>query len=148
VDHLEAAGQALRHPLLDEKRRRPQQHDLERTTSSGVGVPQALDGLRPARNLLDLVQHQKGFLRSAVAKPQASRLPLGVDPLGPAERRLVGACEDVRNSRGVNDVGDQRRLADLARAGDDLHEVPRLLEASQQLCGLWPDVFLNTHHVE
>ena len=49
---------------------------------------------------------------------------------------------------GVGNVRDQRRLADLARAGDDLDEAPRLFEAPKQLCRLWPDVFLTTHRVE
>lgn len=147
MDDLEAAGKAFCHPLLDEKRRGPQQHDLE-WTGSGVCVPEPLDGLRPAWDLLHLVQHQKRSLRIAVAKPQASRLPLGFDPLGPAERRLVGAGEKVRKSGGVGNVRDQGRLADLARAGDDLDEAPRLFEAPKQLCRLWPDVFPRTHPVE
>ena len=126
----------------------PNSTTLRRTTSSGVCVPEPLDGLRPAWDLLHLVQHQKRSLGIAVAQPQASRLPLGLNPLGAAERRLVGAGENVRKSGGVGNVRDQRRLADLARAGDDLDEAPRLLEAPTQLCGLWPDVFLNTHRVE
>jgi hypothetical protein len=43
---------------------------------------------------------------------------------------------------------DERRLADLARTGDDLDQAPRLSEAPTQLCRLWPDIFLNTHCVE
>ena len=148
MDDFEAAGKALCHPLLDEKRRGPQQHDLERTTGSGVCVPQSLDGLRPAWDLLHLVQHQKRSSPIAVAKPQASRLPLGVDPVGPAEGRLVGAGELVRESRGVGHVRDQRRLADLARAGDNLNEAPRFFEPPPQHCRLWPDVRLDTHFVE
>ena len=126
----------------------PNSTTLSGRRRSGVCVPEPLDGLRPARDLLHLVQHQQRSLRVAVAKPQASRLPLGLDPVGAAERRFVGAGEDVRKSRGVGNMRDQRRLADLARAGDDLDEAPRLLEAPKQLCGLWPDVVLNTHRVE
>ena len=148
MDDLEAAGKALRHPLLDEKRRGPHQHDLERKTGSGVCVPEPLHGLRPARDLLHLVQHEKRALRIAVAKPQASRLPLGFDPLGPAERRLVGAGEQMRKSCGIGNMRDERRLADLARAGDDLDEAPRLFEAPKQLCRLGPDVCLDTQLVE
>ena len=41
-----------------------------------------------------------------------------------------------------------RAPANLARAGYDLDEAPRLFEAPAQLCRLWPDVLLNTHYVE
>ena len=103
-------------------------------------VPQALDGLRPVRRLLHLVDHEKRPPGAGIAGLEARRLPLLRDPSRPPQGWLVGAAEAVGQPGLAGDLGDQGRLADLPGAGDDLEESPRLLEAPEEVLGLGADI--------
>jgi hypothetical protein len=90
------------------------------------------------RHLLNLVEDKKRSSVIGVLKEQPGGFPLRLDPLRSAERGLVGAGKDVRNSGLRNDLGHQRRLPDLPRSTDHLDEPPRFAEATYQLGGLGP----------
>jgi hypothetical protein len=137
VQHLEAARQALCQATLDEKRRRTEQHHLERPLPAGVFVPQSLDRLGPAGCLLHFVEHQDPAF---AAKREARRLPLLGNPLRPSQRGLVGTGEDDRHPHPFDGLLHQGGLADLPGPGDDLDESPRLREAAGQERGVRPPV--------
>ena len=100
------------------------------------------------RHLLDFVQHEERAALPGVAQKQARRFPLRVDPGRPAERRLVRAGKHVRQTRPLDDLGDQSCLPDLPRSGNDLHEAASFAQAVEQLGRLRTGVFLFTHRVE
>ena len=128
-DHLEASRQTFGQPLRDQQRRRAEQHHLERALAPGVFVPQALDGFRPARDLLDFVEHQHGA-RWAVG--QSRRLPLLRDPVRAAQHRLVRAGQTHRAVEVLDDLLNQRGLADLARSRQHLDESPRFVQPGRE----------------
>lgn len=66
-----------------------EQHDLERTFGVRILVPQVFDCLRPARNFLDLVQHQHCAVGIVQGQPRC--LPLLRDSVHIAQRRLIRA---------------------------------------------------------
>ncbi len=130
ADDLEPAGEALGQSLFDEQGRRSQQDHPQPAPGPGVLVPQALDRLRPAGGLLDLVDHEHGAGGPGL---EPRRLPLRRDPLRATERGLVGAHNTDRGRQPLDRLGDQRRLARLPWPGDHLDEPPGLGEAAGQL---------------
>jgi len=54
----------------------------------------------------------------------------------------------VRKTRPADHLGHERRLANLARAGDHLDEPAALGEATEQLGGVRTRVFLIAHDIE
>ena len=127
MEDLEAAGQALREPALDQERRRSEQHHLEQTLGPGVFVPQPLDRLRPAGGFLHFVEHEDG---TPAAPREPCRLPLLRDPLRPAQGRLIGAGEHDRQPRRLDNLLHQRGLADLPRPGHHVDEPSGLRQAT------------------
>jgi hypothetical protein len=90
------ARQTLRESLLHQERRRPEQDHLERTTGARILVPEALDGLRPAWDLLHLVQDHDRSPLARLRRRQSAALPLRGKPCAVADRRLIRGDEDVR----------------------------------------------------
>jgi hypothetical protein len=129
ADRLEAPGEAFGEPALNEERRRAEQHDAQLHAFSLVLVPEPLHGLRPAVDLLHFVENEDG-VRGAGS--QARRLPLRRDPLRPAQGRLVRTRGHDRAAERVRHLLDERRLPDLPRPHDDLHETPRLGEPGRE----------------
>jgi len=133
VQHLEAAGEAFRQPTLDKQWSGAEDQDAERGAGARVFIPQAFYRLGPAGDLLDLVEceHWTGQLVRPHQQPRG--VPLLRDPLGSLERRLVARGVNRALSPGVECLPDDRRLADLPRAGDDLEERSWLAEPLGEL---------------
>ena len=146
MQELEAPRKALGETAPDQKLGRPRQHHLELPSAPGVLVPQAFDGLRPARRLLDLVQNEKRALRLRSLGHEPCPVPLLGDPLRTAQGGLVGAGETVVQPGPLRNLHGQGRLADLPRPGDDLEETPRLAQTGEQFCRLRPLVGQITQH--
>jgi hypothetical protein len=93
---------------------------------SRVLVPEPLHGLGPGRNLLDLVQHE--HRASFVGGLQPRGLPLLADPVGAAQRWLVGTDVADGNAEFTGDLLNESRLSNLTGTCDDLQESARLRE--------------------
>ena len=120
---------------VEQQAGRAEQHDLDRAPGACVLVPEALDRLGPADGLLHLVENQDGAVGTG---GQARGLPLLGDPLGAAQRRLVGASEADRNLRRLSDLLHQGGLAHLPRPRHDVDESSRFSEPPGQLGRLRP----------
>lgn len=136
VQELEATGQALGQSACDQQGCRAEQHHLERNAMARVVVPQPLGGLGPARDLLNLVEHEHGTRLARVLREQACGIPLLSDPLHAAQRGLVGACDPVRQTQGFHHLLHQCALTHLARTGHHVQETAGLGEAAQKQAGL------------
>ena len=139
AQHLEAARQALREPASDEERRRSEEDHLQSPILPCVFVPEPLHRLRPAGDLLDLVQRQDGPLSPPCRNREASCLPLLFDPVPPPERRFVGAGQPGGHPGCLDDRPDERGLAHLPGAGNDLQESPGLLQPCREDGGMRAD---------
>lgn len=69
----EPARQALGQPLVDEERRRSQEERADVARGSPVAIPESLDDLAPAADLLDLVEQEQD--RSSPGRLGASSQP-------------------------------------------------------------------------
>lgn len=98
-DHLEAPGQALGQPPLHEEWRRSEEHDPERYPLRRVLVPESLQDLRPAGDLLHLVQDKKAASSLALDRPEAPQIPLLPEPASIPAGRVVGRRVMARKAR-------------------------------------------------
>jgi hypothetical protein len=80
-----------------------------------------------------LVEHQQGWADGSQAAPQGPLLfhPAGVGSGGQVGRGVVGPAAEVHHG-----LPSECRLADLARAGQDLQEAPRVGQAAAQFGAL------------
>ena len=145
--HLEATGEALAQAALDEEGGGAQQDDLQRPARPGVGVPQALDRLGPARHLLHLVEHEERAVVGRLVGEAPRRFPLLLDPRRAPEGRLVRAGVAGRQAALLRRLVDQGGLADLARAGHDLQEVARLPKPFDELVDLRSGVSSSNYSI-
>ncbi len=83
--HLETSREALAQAALDEQWGQAQHDDFQLPASAGVGVPQVLDGLRPAGDLLGFVEHEEGAVRSRLVGKAPRSLSLLLKPLDTAK---------------------------------------------------------------
>ena len=143
ADDLEAARQAVGEAAPHEQRRRAEDHDPQRRAGGAVLVPQLLHHVRPVADLLDLVEDEQAAGPTAHARLLATDRPLRVDPADVLGIGSVGGGEVARNPDGVHHLARDRRLADLARPGEDLDELARLVGASQDLVVDRPTVLLR-----
>jgi hypothetical protein len=148
MNDLEAAGQALGQSPLEKERRRSEQDDLQWTSGSCVGIPEALHHFGPARHLLNFVQHKERSPLIAIAEQEAGAFPLCLKPVRPTKSRLISAGKYVRELRLGYDLAHESRLTDLARSGDDLNESALFGEPPEQLGSLRSPVIRVAHHSE
>ena len=87
-------------------------------------------------------------MRAGVAKQESSGIPLRVKPSRPAEGRFISTGKHVRQTGPRRDLDRKRRFANLPGSRDHLNEPPWLLEVSQKLRRLPPDVLLCAHRDE
>ena len=134
--------------MLEQQRGRAEHDDPQRPLRARVLVPEALDDLRPSRDLLHLVEDEQRAAAIGLPREQAGGVPLGLDPRTPTERRFVGTREDVGKARSLDDLAHQRRLAHLPGTSDHLDEPAGFAEAPQEGRCLRSRVFLIAHDVE
>jgi hypothetical protein len=126
-ENLEPPGQTLQQAPLDEQGRRAEEEDPQGQAAAGVLVPEPLHRLRPAGDLLDLVEDEDGAA-VPLSRGQASEVPLGLEPRGVATDRIVGRRVVARPVERLEDLEGERRLPDLPGPGQDLEEPPPLAE--------------------
>ena len=116
----EASRHRLGEPGLKQQRRRPEDQQSDLWLAHGPGIPEAFDGLAPAPDLLDFVQHQEhgGVLGG---RPDLRQAPLGLDPLGPGWQGRVGRGIERRRVEPRHQLPGERRLADLPRPDEGLN---------------------------
>jgi hypothetical protein len=66
-----------------------------------------------------------------------SRIPLLLDPIAPAQGRLVGGRVGRREARCFEHLLHESGLAHLPRPGDDLQEPARFPETPGKHCTMW-----------
>ena len=136
-NRLEPTGQALGQSPPDQHRRGSEKHDAEIEVAPGVFVPVPFHGLRPAGDLLHLVDHEDGTVGLIVSK-QPRPVPLGGQPAGVTQRRFVGRDEEARLPGVGHHLLHERGLADLPGARDDLQKAAWLPQPRGQDCRLIP----------
>ena len=169
IDDLVATGKALGQPALHQERCRAEQYDMKREAFKPIGIPEPLHGLRPVRDLLNLVEYQdRAPLRSL--RFQAGRLPLTDDParVPPVNRRegslhfelsrmplevrgfrhrgwIGGVYGDIaeRPPKGSQDLLDQRSLACLTWPGHDVEPTWLFAQPLQKGLRVW--AFVAVH---
>ena len=108
--------------------------DPSSTTFSGarvrIVVPQPLDGLRPVRNLLNLIEHENRSALAGFGRINSGGLPLLLDPIPAPQRGLVGTREASTQVMSLGHLPHQSCYSDLARAGDRLDEAARLTKTA------------------
>ena len=106
---------------------------MDGSAFAGVFVPEAFDDFRPVREFLNLVDHEHDSRGGALGGQSLTRtFPGRGNPPGQLQVRLVRRHVDMRQGQLLEDLKDERRLANLAGPHDDLHAVPRFGQASQQ----------------
>jgi hypothetical protein len=124
-DDLEAAGEALGQPTLDEQWSRAEDDHPKVSPRVRVFVPESLDGLGPGRDLLDLIEDEHRRNRLMADHQCAPDLPLCLEPRPIPESGIVGAHAVDRQIQLADNPSDEDRLADLARARHHVDEPPR-----------------------
>jgi hypothetical protein len=132
-DDLEASGEGIRQALPHQQRRGPEEHHPQRRAAGSVLVPELLHDIRPVADLLDLVEDEEPASASAVGRGLPTDRPLRVDPADVLGIGSVCRREVTRNPDRVHDLARERRLADLAWAGQDLDEATWLVRALEDL---------------
>jgi len=136
VQRFKATGEAFAQAALNQQRSGAEQNDFQWPARARVGVPQALDGLGPLRNLLHFVEDQQCAFPARFVGQRPRRLPLLLQPIAAAQSRFVRAGIAGRQAGSRRDLPDQRSLAHLPRPGDDLDKSARLFQAAGQFSRL------------
>ena len=126
---LEAPRQALGQTPAQQQRRRTEDHDTQREPGDRVLVPEPFDCLRPAGDLLDLVEGENRTTVPGAARLRPRLRPALGDPRTIAQCGLVGRDVRARRANRTKNLQDQGALADLARPGDNLEKPARFAQA-------------------
>ena len=135
-DDLKSPCKALSKPMVDQKRSRAEDENLQMNAGGSVLIPESLDCLGPGWHFLDLVDNEDSPLLPSTACFDTPNLPLLFQSDTTQRLRVIRRNELYRNFQSLSNLPGDSGLSRLPGAGQDLDKSPLFEESRTEVLKL------------